>query len=62
MKIKVKSYNGELYPALTLGKEYEVVKVADLERVVIIDDSGSRIMTNLHKSGYLNGGAFEVVE
>lgn len=62
MKIKVKSYNGELYPALTLGKEYEVVKVADLERVVIIDDSGSCIMTNLHKSGYLNGGAFEVVE
>lgn len=62
MKIKVKAYNGELYPALTLGKEYEVVKVADSERVVIIDDYGSRMMTNLHKSGYLNGGSFEVVE
>lgn len=63
MKIRIKSFNGELPDCLTAGKIYDVVKMPDsMHRVVINDDNGNRMPTNLYKSGYLNGGSWEIVD
>ena len=63
MKIRIKSFNGELPEFLTAGRVYDVVKVPDsMHRVVINDNNGNRMSTNLYKSGYLNGGSWELVD
>ena len=62
MKIRIKTYNGELPSYLTVGKVYEVERLdSSKTRAVITHDDGEMIMTNLHKSGYLNGGSWGVV-
>ena len=63
MKIRIKSFNGELPEYLTAGRIYDVVKMPDsMHRVVINDNNGNRMSTNLYKSGYLNGGSWEIVD
>ena len=63
MKVKIKSFNGELPSYLTVGKEYEVVNwygVA-IKNPMIIDDLGDEIAIVVSKSSHLNGGSWEVV-
>ena len=65
MKVRIKSFNGELPSYLTVGKVYDAVRV-DSERMKVTCDNGQVIMTNIKKSGYLgvgkDGGEWEVVE
>lgn len=61
MKVRIKSFNGELPSYLTVGKVYEVVDGC-LPYVDIIDDEGDCININIERSWHLNGGSWEVVE
>ena len=64
MKIRIKTYNGELPNNLTVNKVYDAVRV-DSERMRVICDDGQVITTNINKSGYLgmdeNGGSWEII-
>ena len=63
MKVKIKSFNGELPDYLTLGKEYEVVSFlldgGNCPRIV--NDDGFKLILCLYSCDYLNGGSWEVV-
>jgi len=65
MKVKIKSFNGELPSYLTVGKVYELHQTIK-NRVIsrIIDDRGHRISIHLGENAcvYLNGGSWEIVE
>ena len=65
MKVKIKSFNGELPSYLTVGKEYELQQTIK-NRVIsrIINDRGQRICIHLGEDGcfYLNYGSWEVIE
>lgn len=64
MKIKIKSFNGELPSYLTVGKVYDVHQTVK-NRVIsrIRNDRGHLISINLkHGCCYLNSGSWEVVE
>ena len=64
MKVKIKSFNGELPSYLTLGKEYEAVSFlldgGSFPRIVT--DDGFKLVLCLYSCDYLNGGSWEVVE
>ena len=64
MKVKIKSYYGELLSYLTLGKEYEVVSFlldgGNFPRIV--NDDGVKLILCLYSCGYLNGGSWEIVK
>jgi len=63
MKVKIKSYNGELVEYLTYGKEYEVVELDyDSFGFTIEDDEGSEIYTLFSDTFHLNGGDWEEVK
>lgn len=65
MKVRIKSFNGELPDYLTLGKEYEIVETNTFPRqydIQYIKDDLSRLITiNLKSSRCLNGGSWEIV-
>ena len=65
MKVKIKSFNGELPSYLTVGKGYELQQTIK-NRVVsrITNDRGHRISIHLGENGcvYLNGGSWEVCD
>lgn len=64
MKVRIKSFNGDLPEYLTFGKEYEVHKTIK-NRIIsrIRNDRGHLISVNLnHGCVYLNGGSWEIVE
>ena len=63
MKIRIKTYNGELPSYLTMGREYLVHQTIK-NRIVnrITNDRGHLISINLNYGCvYLNGGSWEVV-
>lgn len=60
MKIKIKSFNGELPSYLTVGKVYEVVSIVG-KCCEITDDCNDSIIVNPHCSLFLEGGSWEVV-
>ena len=63
MKIKIKSYNGELPDYLTLDKEYEVLEYyEDVDSFYIVDDQEDEIYTLRTSTHHLNGGEWEIVE
>ena len=63
MKIKIKSFNGELPSYLTLGKEYKIEELGDDGfGCYIVDDDGVEIFTTIHNTNHLNRGSWEVVE
>ena len=63
MKIKIKSYNGELPNYLTLDKEYEVLECDDdVDGFSIVDDQGAIIYTLRTSIRHLDGGEWEIVE
>jgi len=63
MKVRIKSYNGELPYYLTLGKEYEVIKEeTEFDCGLIVDDEGDEIKLVMECSAHLNDGSWEVVD
>ena len=59
MKVKIKSYNGEL-SYLTPEKEYEVIEESEKFFVVRADKHGN-IMCRFNDCYHLNGGSWEIV-
>lgn len=59
MKVKIKSYNGEL-PYLTLEKEYEVIEASGI-LFIISTDKHENIMCTFNDCYHLNGGSWEIV-
>lgn len=61
MKIKIKSYNGELPNYLTLNKEYECEVSASKRGAIFVDDNGELCAVKIKKSCHLNGGDWELI-
>lgn len=59
MKVKIKSYNGEL-SYLTHEKEYDVISTAD-RFLTLKADNGAEITCKFDKCYHLNGGSWEIV-
>lgn len=64
MKIKIKSFNGELPDYLTVGKVYEVAAWYGIanKHPIITDDNGDDIAVVMARSHILNGGSWEIIE
>ena len=63
MKVKIKSFNGELPSYLTTGKEYKVEVLDDYGLgCYILDDDGVEIFTLFNNTNHLNGGSWEIIE
>ena len=63
MKVKIKSFNGELPSYLTVGKAYEVWTSSDLWSQGIRNDvHDSLVIMNFSNCDYLNGGSWEIVD
>lgn len=61
MKIRIKTYNGELPSYLTMGKFYRVSGRA-AEQLIIYDDFNNRAYIDIGDYCYhLNGGSWEIV-
>ena len=61
MKIKIKSYYGDLPEYLTEGKVYEFQKLKDYYGLVVVDN-GDDYFTYLKGSAHLGGGSWEIVD
>jgi hypothetical protein len=61
MKVKIKSFNGELPDYLTAGKEYPLDAVDAYYGGYIHDDNGKRLFIVIEDCASLNGGSWEVV-
>lgn len=61
MKIRIKTYNGELPSYLTVGKVYEVVLFSIHEDPKFITDDNFFLTVDMDDSSALNGGSWEVV-
>ena len=59
MKVKIKSYSGEL-TYLTPEKEYEVISTAD-RFLTLKADNGAVIMCQFVQCYHLNSGSWEIV-
>ena len=58
MKIKIKTYNGELPSYLTVCEEYTVVDVTDCFNRTLLINNGIEI--HINNCEHLNGGSCEV--
>ena len=61
MKIKIKSYNGELPDYFTFDKVYEARHRSE-HTFFLNDDEGYRLMYLYNNCPNLNGGCWEIVE
>lgn len=61
MKVRIKSFNGELPKWLSLEKWYNVFRIESLTTVYIKDDYGFSILIQPNNCSYLNGGSWEIV-
>ena len=59
MKVKIKTYSGELY-YLTPEKEYDVIRSSG-DFFVIINDLGVNSLCTFEDCAHLNGGSWEIV-
>ena len=66
MKVEIKSFNGNLPPYLTLGKNYDVIEPEynyfSEDLYYILDDYKGSCLIYLKDCGHLNGGKWEVVD
>ena len=64
MKVRIKSFNGELPDYLTLSKVYNIRGRREGEVTIfsIYDDTNERVWILLEECAHLNGGEWEVVE
>ena len=60
MKIRIKTYNGELPSYLTVGKVYRVGGRSDKSKI-IYDNNNQRTFICIECCRHLNGGSWEVV-
>ena len=60
MKVRIKSFNGELPSYLTVGKLYDAT--GDGISCEIIDDDGDVINVYILCSSHLNDGSWEIVD
>lgn len=61
MKIRIKTYNGELPSYLTVGKEYDVIHGCGIY-LDISGDDGCPVFVDINDCGHLNGGSWEVCD
>ena len=61
MKVKIKSFNGELPHYLTLGKEYDLYEDGSLPPHLICDE-GKKVYIIINECFHLNGGSWEIVK
>ncbi|KAF1026158.1 MAG: hypothetical protein GAK29_01420 [Acinetobacter bereziniae] len=61
MKVKIKSFKGQLPECITQDKEYQI-GVFDGKGFDFVDDDGDWWYTKLINSWVLNGGDWEIVE
>lgn len=61
MKVKIKSFNGDLPDYLTLDKLCKVEEVLDVHLFSVDDDNGDTMIIFTEGCGFLNGGSWEVV-
>lgn len=59
MKVKIKSYSGEL-PYLTTEKEYEVIDISGIFFIIRADNQDN-IMGTFNDCHHLNNGSWEIV-
>ena len=62
MKVKIKSFNGELPSYLTVGKVYKVVDSFCDSIFMIQNDINSISHIRFNYCQHLNGGSWEIVE
>ncbi len=62
MKVKIKSFKGDLPSFLTLGKLYNVEEMLDTHLLSIYDDNGDNMIIYTEDCGYLNGGLWDIVD
>lgn len=62
MKVKIKSFNGELPEYLTVGKEYVFTISANEKGGTFVNDYGDVTYINLECSCHLNDGSWEIVK
>ena len=63
MKVKIKSYYGELPSCFSEGVEYDLTKpVDDLDGCWIFGDDGEDHYILINGCSYLNNGSWEIVE
>lgn len=60
MKVRIKTFNGELPEYLTEGKTYDYIKIKEYCGLVRVDN-GCYYFTYLKGSAHLNGGSWEIV-
>ena len=60
MKVKIKSFNGQLPSYLTVGRVYSVFSFNG-SSALIRTDEGDLIFTEIRGAYHLNGGSWEVV-
>lgn len=60
MKVRIKSFNGELPRCFTLNKEYDCD--IHLGEIWIINDFGDDRNIMIENCKHLNGGSWEIVE
>lgn len=61
MKVKIKSFNGELPSYLTVGKEYHISGCSDKSKI-IYDNDNQRTFICIECCRHLNGGSWEIIE
>ena len=62
MKVKIKSFNGELPSCFSEGAEYVVDNTVDLDGGWIHGGDGEDHYILINECSYLNGGSWEIVE
>lgn len=61
MKVRIKTFNGDLPEYLTEGMVYPLDTTQDLESGDIYCDDGERIFIQINECAFLNGGSWEIV-
>ena len=62
VKVKIKSYYGELPSCFSEGVEYVVDDTDDLDGGWVFGDDGGDRYILINGCSYLNGGSWEIVE
>lgn len=61
MKVKIKSFNGELPDYFTEGEEYQAIN-EDKYSMYVVDNNGDSAFCLFDDCSHLNGGSWEVVK
>ena len=62
MKVKIKSFNGELPSYLTAGKVYDADEYSVCGKLYMWDDTDDFVFIRMKNCPHLNGGSWEIVD